>query len=60
MIKEILKRIINDRWIVIPCRFPYPEGYATYNPSINTILDTGLTKEQAKQICEEMNKEKAN
>lgn len=58
MIKEILKRIIGDRWIVRPCCFPYPEGYATYNPFKHMTLDTGLTKEQAKQICEKMNKEK--
>ena len=57
MIKKILKWLMYDKWIAIPCRFPYPEGYATYNPSIRTILDTGLTKEQAEQICEKMNKE---
>ena len=58
MIKKILKRILNNRWIVRSCRFPYPEGYATYNPFRKIILDTGLTKKQAEQICEEMNKEK--
>ena len=43
-------------WVVKKCRFPYEEGYATYNKKIHTILDTGLTKEQAIQICKELNK----
>lgn len=52
---RILKWIIRDWWVVRRCCFPYPEGYATYNPFRNTILDTGLPKWQAKEICRVMN-----
>lgn len=45
-------------WIVKKCGFPYPEGYCTYNPKTRTLLDTGLTHEEAKEICKELNKNK--
>jgi hypothetical protein len=45
-------------WTVVKCGWPYPDGYATINKSKNMILDTGLTKEHAEQICEELNNRK--
>ena len=54
----LLKSIIGDVWEVRRCLFPYPEGYATYNPYKRTILDTGLTKEEAQRICDELNGKK--
>ena len=51
-VKAIFKS--ND-WEARKCLWPYPEGYATYNKRTRTILDTGLTKEQAERICDELN-----
>jgi hypothetical protein len=45
----------GDWWEVRRCEFPYPEGYATYNPASRTILDTGLTRDRAASICRELN-----
>jgi len=42
-------------WIVKKCGYPYDEGYATYNWKTHTVLDTGLSKEEAKIICRELN-----
>lgn len=55
-IEQLLKTaVLGDKWEVRKCLFPYPEGYATYNPFTRTILDTGLTKERAQEICDELN-----
>ena len=55
-IKKIIKSLIkSEPWVVRKCLFPYPEGYATYNVKTRTILDTGLTKEQAIETCRELN-----
>ncbi len=53
--KRVLKKIKGDRWEVRRCLWPYPEGYATYNPATQTILDTGLTKVRAQEICDQLN-----
>ena len=45
----------RKEWEVRPCTWPYPEGYATYNPSTKTVLDTGLSREQAQIICDQLN-----
>lgn len=47
----------EGHWEVRRCIWPYPEGYATYNAKKNTILDTGLDKELAQELCDMMNKE---
>ncbi len=44
-----------DWWVVRACAFPYPKGYGTYNIRRRMVLDTGLTKEYAAEICREMN-----
>lgn len=56
-LNQMINRIIGNWWIVRKCEFPFPKGYATYNPAKKTILDTGLTKKQAQDICDTMNKE---
>ncbi len=56
-IKRFFKRIIGDRWEVRRCLWTYQEGYATYNPYRETILDSGLSKEQAQKICDNLNSE---
>lgn len=57
--KKILINIIYffkpKYWVVRKCKYPYPEGYGTYNWAKKMILDTGLTKEEAKVICKELN-----
>jgi hypothetical protein len=47
-----------SEWVVRKCNFPFPEGYATFNKKTKTILDTGLTKKHAKEICKELNRNK--
>jgi len=58
-----MKRFIKlfwSRWKVSKTIFPYPEGYGTYRINYltgqRTILDTGLSKEYAKQTVIELNK----
>ena len=52
----IISRLFKTKyWIVKKCGYPYDEGYATYNWKTHTVLDTGLSKEEAKAICRELN-----
>lgn len=53
--KKLFKIITGNWWVVRATLWPFPEGYGTYLPSKNMILDTGLTKEHAQQICDELN-----
>jgi len=55
LLKRIFKFIVCDRWIVVRSKWPYPAGYATYNPYKKTYLDFVKNKSYAKQICEELN-----
>ncbi len=58
LIRAKLKKACNPGpWEARKCLWPYPEGYATYNVKTHTILDTGLTKEQAEKIAERLNKQ---
>ena len=59
MFKWLLKWMMDDFWVVRRCEFPYPKGYATYLPSKKMVLDTGLTKEDAEEICRELNHERS-
>lgn len=55
--KRLLKRLFCAQWKVARSGWPYPEGYCTYKRSWGrtTILDTGLTKQQAEEACRELN-----
>jgi hypothetical protein len=56
---KIINMIIRNRWEVRRTIWPYPEGWGTYNPYTNTILDTGIkTKAEAQEICDQLNGEK--
>jgi hypothetical protein len=55
MIKKIIKKLTGNQWEVRRCCWPYPDGYATFNPSKNMVLDTGLTKQEAQERCDELN-----
>ena len=50
-----VRRMRGELWVVRKCNFPYPEGYATFMPGKNMVLDTGLTKEHAERACLQMN-----
>lgn len=55
-ILAVISRFLKPKyWVVKKCGFPYAEGYATYNWKKKMILDTGLSKEEAKAICRELN-----
>lgn len=52
----VISRFFKPKyWIVKKCGFPHNEGYGTYNWKTHTVLDTGLTKEDANAICRELN-----
>ena len=53
--RKMWRWLTGDWWTPRRCCWPYDEGYATYNPAKHMILDTGLTLEQAEQICHELN-----
>lgn len=53
----ILRFICRKSWVVRKCGFPLKEGYGVYNRDTRTILDTGLTREEAQKICDDLNKE---
>lgn len=50
-----IKRLLGLAWVVRRCGFPYKSGYATYLPHKRMVLDTGLTKEHAQLLCDELN-----
>lgn len=54
-IRKLWRRLRGDWWEPRRCCWPYPEGYATYNPARKTILDTGLTRDEAIAICANLN-----
>lgn len=55
LVMRLWRRLTGNRWVVRTCGWPYESGYATYNPKTRTILDTGLSREHAQQICDELN-----
>lgn len=57
---NILKFLLGDKprgkvWEVRRTIWPYEDGWGTYCPETHTVLDTGLTKEEAERRCEELN-----
>lgn len=46
----------KHKWGIIRTIWPYPEGYGTYCQSCKTVLDTGLTMEDAEETVEELNR----
>lgn len=57
MFRKILNKLVGNKWIVVETKFPYDEGYGTYNKFLNTLLDSGLTKLDAEELCKELNME---
>ena len=46
----------SKKWIVCRTIWPYPEGYGVISKNKRIIIDTGLSKEEAQNVCDEMNK----
>ena len=46
----------KEKWKVRRTIWPYEDGWGVYNPKSRTVLDTGLTKEDAQRRCDELNK----
>ena len=57
MFRRWLRMLWRGRWVVRQCGFPYKPGYATYHPRTHTILDTGLSYEQAVAEARLLNEE---
>jgi len=47
--------IAGRQWIIARTIWPYPDGWGTYHPSTETIMDTGLSKEEAQKRCDALN-----
>lgn len=47
----------KHKWRVIKTIWPYPYGWGTYCRGCWTVVDTGLTKEEAEQAAARLNKE---
>lgn len=60
---SVLKKIVNmakdDVWEVRRTIWPYPDGWGTYNPGARTVLDTGLSREEAQARCDALNAEES-
>lgn len=56
IVSSVVHRVFMKTWVVRRCIWPYPEGYATYNQRTSTILDTGLSYEDAVKACKNLNK----
>ncbi len=52
---RFIKSLCKGRWTVVRCCWPHPAGYATYHRRSNTVLDTGLDKDEAKEECRKLN-----
>ncbi len=47
----------QKHWIVTRTIWPYKDGYGTYDRKTHTVLDTGLTREEAQLECAVLNHE---
>ena len=56
MMIRIINKIIGNHWKVVRTCFPYKNGYGTYNRWKKTLLDSGLTEEEAAIACKELNR----
>jgi hypothetical protein len=51
-LKRVVRRLLGDKWEVRRTIWPYRDGYGVYNQARRTLLEHGLTKERAQQICD--------
>ena len=45
------------KWEVVRTIWPYEDGYGVLSVDRRVIVDTGLSKEEARSICDQMNME---
>jgi hypothetical protein len=53
--RTIADVIMGRDWVVARTIWPFPDGWGTYNPKTHTIMDTGLSKEEAQARCDALN-----
>lgn len=41
------RSLMKSGWEVLPTLWPYPEGWGTWHPATRTVLDTGLSRDEA-------------
>jgi hypothetical protein len=56
LIKMLFRIVVKGRWKVVRTGWPLREGYGTYHPRKRTLLDSGLSLEQAKHECALLNR----
>lgn len=55
-LSELVDELVSGKkWVVRRTIWPYKDGWGTYCPSTRTVLDSGLTKEEAQARCDELN-----
>jgi hypothetical protein len=53
--KRSTKAVLVGKWEVRKTIWPYAEGYGTYHTGKKMVLDTGLTKIRAQELCDKLN-----
>lgn len=53
---QTMFKIVSNKWVIRKTIWPFPEGHGTFNSKSGIILDTGLTKEKAQKLCDELNR----
>ncbi|MFW6121351.1 MAG: hypothetical protein ACOC80_10705 [Petrotogales bacterium] len=46
----------KGKWEIVRTIWPYEDGWGTYRPKDGKLLDSGLTKEEARIACKRLNK----
>lgn len=55
MLRAIWRWLLRDRWEVRRTKWPYAEGWGTYNHHRRAIADVGLSREEAEERAEDLN-----
>lgn len=54
-VKKLGRIVTGKQWETIRMIWPYKEGWGVWNPATRTVVETGIPKEQAQVICDQMN-----
>lgn len=52
---NVFTKMLGDKWAPIRTIWPYKDGWGVYNKYKSTLIEDGLSKEEAQKICDEMN-----
>lgn len=52
-----LPKFLSKAWVVTRTIWPYNDGYGVLNRNTNSIVETGITKQEAQEIVDELNEE---